>query len=95
MRSAARRITLNVPMRLTWITRANCSSGMTPPLPITRPGVPMPAQLTAIRNVPARGRDVQRRRDLGLVRDIGRREDGGVTEFGRGCVARRRSAGRR
>src|SRR5947209_11374978 len=53
MRATASRMTLNVPIRLTVTTRANCSSGSTPSRPSTRPGVPMPAQLTTIRNGPA------------------------------------------
>src|SRR3954447_23549713 len=47
--ATASRITLNVPIRLTRTTFSNASSGRTPCLPSTRPGVPMPAQLTTIR----------------------------------------------
>ena len=54
MRSAARRITLNVPMRLICTTRAKASRASTTPLPLmTRPGVPTPAQLTAMRIGPS------------------------------------------
>src|SRR5579884_936703 len=53
MSAAARRITLNVPIRLTSMTRRNPSSGIAPPSRSTiRPGVPMPAQLTAMRAGP-------------------------------------------
>ena len=49
MSSAASRITLNVPMRLTVIVWRNSSSGNGPFLPTTLAGVPMPAQFTTIR----------------------------------------------
>ena len=52
IRCAASRMTLNVPIRLTWITRANTSSGNGPWLPTVRAAVPMPAQLTTIRGTP-------------------------------------------
>src|SRR3954468_6319335 len=48
--ATASRITLKVPIRLTRTTFSKASSGSTPCLPRTRPGVPMPAQLTTIRN---------------------------------------------
>src|SRR3954447_5639593 len=50
--ATASRMTLNVPIRLTRITCSNCSSGSTPCLPSTRPGVPMPAQLMTMRSGP-------------------------------------------
>src|ERR1700733_13206062 len=52
IRYAASRITLNVPMRLTWITRVKDSSGNGPSLLVVRAAVPMPAQLTTIRGTP-------------------------------------------
>src|SRR3954471_18121059 len=48
--ATASRITLKVPIRLTRTTFSNASRGSTPCLPSTRPGVPMPAQLTRIRS---------------------------------------------
>src|SRR4051812_23072677 len=48
--ATASRMTLKVPIRLTRTTFSKASSGSTPCLPSTRPGVPMPAQLTTIRN---------------------------------------------
>src|SRR4051794_41779677 len=48
--AAASRMTLNVPIRLTRTTFSNASSGSTPCLPSTRPGVPTPAQLTTMRS---------------------------------------------
>src|SRR3954451_15943120 len=53
MRSAARRMTLNVPIRLMLTTRAKSASGRTPCLPMTRPGVPTPAHFTATRSGPS------------------------------------------
>ena len=50
--AAARRITLKVPIRLISITLVNCSSGIGCPLRTTRPGGPIPAQLTVTRNGP-------------------------------------------
>src|SRR5579884_2967919 len=53
MSAAARRITLNVPIRLTSMTRRNWSSGIAAPSRSTmRPGVPMPAQFTTMRAGP-------------------------------------------
>src|SRR5580658_3400336 len=52
IRYAASRITLNVPIRLTWITRVKDSSGNGPSLPVVRAAVPMPAQLTTILGTP-------------------------------------------
>src|SRR3954452_18431712 len=48
--ATASRMTLNVPIRLTRTTFSNASSGSTPCLPSTRPGVPTPAQLTTMRS---------------------------------------------
>ena len=54
---AASRSTLKVPTRLISITVRKSSSGSSPRLLITRPGVATPAQLTATRNTPrSRGR---------------------------------------
>src|SRR4051812_12860471 len=48
--ATASRMTLKVPIRLTRTTFSNASSGSTPCLPSTRPGVPTPAQLTTMRS---------------------------------------------
>jgi hypothetical protein len=53
IRSAASRMTLNVPIKLTVTTRENRSSGNGPFLPTVRAAGPMPAQLTAMRRVPS------------------------------------------
>ena len=52
MAAAARRIMLNVPIRLTRMTRSKASSGIGPSRPTMRPAVPMPAQLTRMRAGP-------------------------------------------
>src|SRR5271165_1647948 len=54
MRSAASRMTLNVPVMLTSTMRRNSSSGNNPFRPMMRPAVPMPAQFTTSRSGPAR-----------------------------------------
>jgi hypothetical protein len=48
---------LKLPIRLTSMTRRNASSGSGPSRPTIRPGVPTPAQLTAMRAGPCRWRD--------------------------------------
>ena len=47
---------LNVPIRLTRMTRSNASSFIGPSRPTTRPAVPMPAQLTSTRAGPCAAR---------------------------------------
>ncbi len=50
---AARRIMLNVPIRLMLMTRANWSSGCGPVLPTVREAGAMPAQFTSPASVPS------------------------------------------
>jgi hypothetical protein len=52
MTAAPSRSRLNVPTKLMSITVRKVSSASTPRLPITRPGVATPAQLTTTRRVP-------------------------------------------
>src|SRR5215471_4877716 len=54
--AAATRNRLKLPIRLTSMTRRNASSGNGPSRPRIRPGVPTPAQLTAMRAGPCRWR---------------------------------------
>ena len=54
MRAAVRRMTLKVPIRLTWITRSKRSRGSGPCRPMTRSAVAIPAQLTTIWTLPKR-----------------------------------------
>ncbi len=53
MRSAASRMTLNVPIRLMLITRLKSASGKGPFLPTVRAALPTPAQFTATRSEPS------------------------------------------
>ena len=87
--AAARRMTLNVPMRLTRIVRSNASSGAGPSRPTVRFAVTMPAQFTATRSGAERRGRVDRGLHLGLVRDVRRDEAGPLAELGRGLVAAR------
>ena len=82
-----------MPIRLISITVRKSSSGKTPRLPITRPGVATPAQLTATRSGPSAGRRVDAGLDLLLVADVGGDEAHPVTQTGRQLDARPRTAG--
>ena len=53
MAAPASRITVNVPMRFTRITRSKASIDAGPCLPTTRSGAPIPAQLTTMRSGPS------------------------------------------
>ena len=66
MAAAASRSTLNVPTRLTPITRANASRSCTPGRDRIRPAVPMPAQFTAIRSGAAGDRQIDGRLDVAV-----------------------------
>ena len=70
MAAAASRSTLKVPTRLISITRRKSSSGSTPRLPTTRPGVATPAQLTAARSMPKSPAAADRPYDIVLVAHI-------------------------
>ena len=60
------------------MTVLNVSSESGPPRPTTRPGVAMPAQLTAMRSSPSCVGALDRCLDLGLVAHVGGDEDGAV-----------------
>ena len=72
---------MKVPTRLMLMTFWKSSSGSGPRLPTTRPGVPTPAQLTAIAQRPELARCVDRRLHLGLVAHVGGHEARAVAEL--------------
>ena len=53
MAQLARRMTLKVPIRLTWMTCANIARSCGPDLEMVRAARPMPAQFTTTRGAPS------------------------------------------
>ena len=69
MAAPVSRITLKVPIRLIWMTRAKSSSGIGPSRPTMRLAGPMPAQLMMMRATPCLS--LRRRDGLGGALGIG------------------------
>ena len=83
MAAAASRSTLKVPTRLMSITVRKVSSGSTPRLPITRPGVATPAQFDRDPQSAQLGRSRDGRLHLIFVAYVGRGEPHPVPQLGR------------